>query len=231
VLGAKQVAFSWFYVELTQQGEHLSMTTGLSCGGTTLGLPIMEAKLDDSAAWPAYMERVRYDGRQGTSKESGDSCQISFEPMTLVRGASVSTYRDLSVPMPTLAQLAQGSSPGWEDWDQDGNPGVTVRVSGFLSGQIFEASRTTSQYAGLIARDAGSFILSHQWDQERVTLGYADSQLLVYQGVRDPDEAQQIVQFTRLMPEQAGGDAAARCEAIRSLAPTLTPHANAKLVR
>ena len=30
------------------------------------------------------------------------------------------------------SQQAGGSAPGWEDWDQDGQPGYTMNITGLL---------------------------------------------------------------------------------------------------
>jgi hypothetical protein len=231
VLGSNQVTINWFYVELAQQGDQVTMTTGMSCGRITRGLPAIEVEIDDSPAWPAYSMQVRYDGRKGTSLALDNECHLSFERAVLVRGATVSRYRDLSAPLPELEQRAGDDTPGWEDWDDDGHPGVTMRVSGTLSGSIYEDNRTWSEYDGIAPRDAGSFMLGHNWQQERVTLGYDDSPVLVYEGVRDTNEAQHAVELTRLLPDQATGDDAAKCQSIRKLAPTLTPNANAEVLR
>lgn len=229
VLGAHQVEVDWFYVELAQQGDQLTMTTAINCGGTIAGLSPVVVQLDDSASWPAYMAQVRYDGRKGSSSDDGDGCRVTFDEMVLVRGATVSTYRDLSVPLPNVGQPATGAAtPGWEDWDDDGHPGITSRVSGAMHGLLYLTSRTWSQYAGTSPRDATSFTLSNDWGQERVTLDYMGGPLLVYQSSRDPNEAEQFVEFARLTPSQATGDDASKCQAIRGLAATLTPHANAR---
>jgi hypothetical protein len=231
VLGSNQVAFSWFYVELSQRDDQVTMTTAMNCGGVTQGLPAIEVTIEDTPSWPAYMKQVRYDGRKGTSREDGEQCQIAFDKAVLVRGATVAAYRDLTRPMPELEQSATDTDPGWEDWDEDGKPGVTMRVSGTIWGSIYEASRTWSEYSGTSPRDAGSIRLGNRWGQERVTLGYDDSPLLVYEAIRDPDDAEQFVELTRLLPGQATGDDAARCQAIRELAPTLTPNANKTMLR
>lgn len=226
VLGAKQTAFSWFYVELAQLGDRVTMSKAMSCGELTLGLPPLELRIEDESSWPALMSKLRFDGRVGTSTSVGAQCEVAFEEAVLVRGASVGTYRDPSVPLPDPAQLAEGASPGWEDWDQDGHSGLSMRVVGTLGGLIFEGSRIRSSYRGGVPRDAGSFVLGYPWEQERKTLGFEGTHLLIYEGTREPDEAQQLVELTRLTPEQATGDDAATCEAIRTLAPTLTPRAS-----
>lgn len=231
VLGSSQVAVDWFYVEMTQDDEEVTMATAMSCGGTTVGLPVIEVQIDDSPAWPAYMAQVRYDGRQGRSIKDGDECEISFERGVLVRGATVLTYRDLSVPLPGVGQQADGTMPGWEDWDEDGHSGVTKTVTGTIWGSIYEGSRIWSEYDGYSPRDAGTFTLSYHWQHERVTLGFDPSPILAYEGVRAPNEAQQFVELTRLSPDQATDDDASKCESIRNLAPQLTPNASEALLR
>ena len=66
---------------------------------------------------------------------SGSKCSVSFEKRYGVIGATEAYYVEPSQTMPTVSQEAMGTPPGWEDWDNDGNPGYTLNVSGLAPGQ------------------------------------------------------------------------------------------------
>ncbi len=83
-------------------------------------------------------------------KASASGCTVSFPAYVSIYGATVAYYRDPSHAMPGASDVASGSTPGWEDWDADGNPGVTYNLSGIASGQVFYASRQTNTWSGAI---------------------------------------------------------------------------------
>lgn len=224
---AKQLNRAWFYLELTQNGDQVSVARSVACGDTTEGLYPIEVVNDDSKAWPAYDLRDQYKGRKGKSTKSANGCEVSFEKRAFVRGASVPAYLDLSIPLPTLPEKATDDEPGWEDWDNDGQPGVTMKVSGTISGALYTATRTWTEYKGVVAANARSFRLPLSWAQERVNYGYTSEQLAT-PADRDPDAAQHLAEYARLADDQATGNETAICKAIRQLAPTLTPLANKK---
>lgn len=222
-LGAQQILRSWWYLELAQEGEALRVARSVSCGQRTTGLPPFT--VDDQPAWPAYARHATYEGRMGTVTERGDACEVSFEQAVVVRGASVEAYRDLRVPLPTADTQATDSTPGWEDWDEDDKPGVTVRMSGTITGLLYLSSRYWTQLSGSASRAATHLKLPTDWMMERSTLGIDGSPLLASSYQRDPDDAQHFTELARLAPEQAEGDVDALCERIRELATTLTPDA------
>jgi hypothetical protein len=224
--GARQVNQGWMYAELTQTGDDLVFTKSLLCGGSTDGL-IFTVHMDDSKAWPGYQKFANYNGRKGSSKRNGSRCDVALETDALVRGMTPAVYEDQSVPLPTREQQAMGSTPGWEDWDQDGHPGVTMVVSGSAQGNIYTAFRTFATDTGSITASASTFILDdHQWVQERGVLAYEPPTAFLFTAPaeRAPDKGANLVEFTRLSADQATGDDDAICQAIRDLAPLLTPH-------
>jgi hypothetical protein len=223
--GAKQLTNTWFYVELSQDGDQTTMVNTLMCGGKTTGLSPIIVTMDDSKAWPAYMEHAQYDGRKGRSAESGSGCSVSFEKRAFVRGATPAAYDDLSQQLPTAEQEASDTVPGWEDWDNDGSPGVTMKISGTIQGTLSVVARTWTQATGSIAANAATFTLPLNWGQDRSNLAYDGSPLLTAQAAKDSDASQHVVELTRLSDDQANGDHAAKCQAIRELAATLTPNA------
>jgi hypothetical protein len=133
---------------------------------------------------------------------------------------------DPNQPMPTTSQMASGSTPGWEDWDGDGHPGITLTVSHAATGHLFLAQRDWTQYSGAIAQSATSFRIGVTWNSGQDVLGYDGSNLITQSSVPDTDTSQHYVWFVKLDPTQAAGDDAATCSAVRSLVPTLAPTAN-----
>jgi hypothetical protein len=229
--GAKQINILWHYLELTQQGANVTMKKTLLCGGSTVGEPGgFAVMMDDSQAWPAYQEKTNYNGRKGTAEDSGGGCAVAFEEAVLIRGMTPE-YKDTKVALPTLEEKASGGK-GWEDWDGDGKPGVTMNVSGAATGKVFTSFRTSGNCSGAIAANAKGFQLdNYDWVTERAVLGTDPGDpitrsLLASPAERAPDKGKNFVEFARLAGDQATGDDSAVCEAIRSLAPTLNATAN-----
>ena len=166
-------------------------------------------------------------GRKFTSKASATGCAIAFEKRYSVVGATVAFYKDPNRTLPTLAEQAMATTPGWEDWDQDGNPGYTLNVTGLTTGKIFIVSRVWNAWSGSVAAGASRLKLADDWNEDTDLLGYDGSSLLTETsaGTRDNDASFHFVEFARLGATQATGDEATTCAAIRMLAATLTPDA------
>jgi hypothetical protein len=152
---------------------------------------------------------------------------VAFAKQYQVTGATSTYYADPSVALPAASAQASAGHPGWEDWDNDGNPGITMNVTGLVTGQLYIATRAYTQWSGVIAPSASTFTLDDDWDTEQDVLGYSGPQLLTEAtaGVRD-STASQITVFARLGAAQATGDDTAICAAVRSLAASLTPGAS-----
>ncbi len=226
-LGAQEAAHTWLYYEISQTGSALTVTKGLNCGQDAVGISAASANIDYPKSWPAMQTKVTQTGRKGTSASSSSGCAVSFDKMYQVLGATVSTYLDPSTTLPTASQEATATTPGWEDWDNDGNPGCTLNVSGLATGQIYLATRSWNEFSGTIPAGSTNFTLADNWDSDQDLLGYSGSSLLTAttSGTRDNDASLHFVQFARLDATQATGSDDAICAAIRMLAPTLTPKA------
>ena len=130
--------------------------------------------------------------------------------------------------MPGMNDKASGSTPGWEDWDADGNPGITYNISGIATGQVFYTTRMTNTWSGSIGQMASTFTLSLLPIHEQVLLGYNGSSLITTPSQLSADKTAHFVDFARLDATQATGDDTATCNAVRMLAPMLAPNADAK---
>jgi len=224
-LGNLQYAHNYLYYEIEQQGEILTVNRSLHCGFDVAGGGSFAITVDFRPAWPGVMKNVTFDGRTGTSAKAANGCKVSFDKQYMTMGATLPYYLDPATPLPSAEEKASGSTPGWEDWDSDGNPGVTGTCSGTVTGKIFTASREWTAISGT-ASDVGSiFKLPLQWDQEPNVMAFDGSPFLGSSAVRAADPTSHFAQFARLKAEQAPGDDATICKSIVELAPTLTPEA------
>lgn len=225
-LGARQVINTVSYLELTQEGDDLTVSRSLLCGDYVKGLPPILITMDSSKLWDVLRTRTDSVGRRGTSRAAAGGCSIALEKQVHVRGATAEAYADLDVPLPKPEEKASGGAPGWEDWDEDGNPGVSVRVSGSLSGTLYVTSRAWTEVAGLADPARGTFALPLKWNQERVPLGVSGSPLLAAPGgAPDADSSQHLIEFAAASASALGGSDGEICARVRELAPTLTPRA------
>jgi hypothetical protein len=224
-LGQLQYAHVYIYYEIEQKGDAFTITKSLHCGDDAIGGGALAATVDFKSTWASCMTRVSYTGRKGTSVEAAGGCKVDLEKWYTVRGATLPYYLDPTRALPGAENMASGSTPGWEDWDGDGNPGISGSITGAVTGKIFVAPRQWSQLSGTVADVKSVFKLPLQWDQEQNVMSYDGSPLLATGAVRAADASLHFVQFARLSAEQAAGDDAAICRSVTTLAPTLTPEA------
>lgn len=225
-LGVKQRAAWWFYYELQQDGAELTVSKGLVCGSQVFPVDPLGASVQFEASFPAMVTKNSHDGRRGRVVANGSGCTVSFERAYSVVGATLPYYADPATPLPLLAEQASGTSPGWEDWDEDGEPGVSLHVSGIARGARYTALRSFGDWSGSVTSAGSKFQLAvTDWGQDEAVLG-ATSDLLKQTAAPDANAAGDFVQFARLTPDQAAGDAESVCATVRELAPTLTPEAN-----
>jgi hypothetical protein len=224
-LGQLQVAHSYIYYEIEQKGDALVVNKGLQCGDDAVGSGAFAVTADFHASWAATASKVSYKGRTGSSAATSAGCRIEFQKWYTVRGATLPYYLDPSTTLPTADQKGTGTTPGWEDWDGDGKPGVTGTVSGAVSGKIFVAPRAWTSISGTVPDVSSVFKVPLQWDQDANVMSYDGTPLLSSSAARAANMTLHFAQFARLAPNQATGDDIAICKSITALAPMLTPEA------
>ena len=226
-IGQKQASHNWFYYEIRQQADQLVVTKGLHCGYEVVPVTALGASVTSTTSWDAIMMHDSDTGRRGTMAATTSGCQLGIEQRYTVRGATVSFYTDPSQAMPTASQQASGTTPGWEDWDMDGNPGITLTVGegGTNIGELYCAQRDWNQFAGPVPAKSTKFSVPATWGSEQDPLGYSGSSLVTQASTPDTDPTQNYGWFAKLDSTQATGDDAAICTSIRSLVSTLTPDA------
>ncbi len=108
-------------------------------------------------------------------KQRGDAWRLEQRRMWTVLGAKLKNPTRDALPL-------RSEDPRVWDQDKDGKPGVTVRIKGFVGGDIYVAQRSWSDLVAII-KDNNRLRGSIRFDQEQVILG-ATNDLLT-----DPPEA------------------------------------------
>jgi len=109
--------------------------------------------------------------------QRGDESFLSSGTQTLVIGAELKRPEHEALP-----EVA--SDPRVIDQDKDGKPGMTVRVDGIVSGEIYVVQRSSTQYSGPATRDG--FAGRIEVDVEQVIVG-ASSGLLRHGSTPEPN--------------------------------------------
>lgn len=224
-LGNQQTAHTYIYYELKQQGDAVTVEKGVMCGLDALSEGSFAVTVDFSAAWPGIRQNVQLAGRKGTSVMTASGCQVDFAREYSVLGATVPHYLDPTTLLPTAEEMAAAGRPGWEDWDGDGQPGITGTCAGTVTGKIFSAVREWTSLSGVVPDVRSRFTLPLSWDSEPNIMAFDGSPFLGSSAVRAADPALHFAQLARLQPTEAVGDDATICNAVIALAPTLTPEA------
>lgn len=227
--GQSQASHNWFYYEIHHAGAGFVVTKGLHCGYEVVKKSALGASVDSSAAWPAFLQRNSSTGRKGTFVAEGALCRLKLDREYTVRGATVAFYANPANKMPDRTQPATTTTPGWEDWDQDGKPGISLKVSSALiSGTLYTCQRDWTVYDGTTPASAAKMKVAIMYDGEQVALGRADgsSPLLEVTSAPSSDPSEHYAWFQRLGPGQAAGTDAEICAAVRTLKDTLVPEAN-----
>jgi hypothetical protein len=221
-IGQQQTAHSYVYYEIARQDGAYAITKGLHCGDDAVAEGAFAVTVDFSRAWDGIREHLSYVGRSVTSTGSADGCDVRFGRWYTVQGATYPHYADPSIPLPTANQPASGTTPGWEDWDADGQPGITGYISGIVAGKIYLAPRMWSELSGRVPSAGDRMRLRLAWDQTKNVIGYEGSELLASDAVRAADPSLHFAELVRLDAAQAQGEDAAICNAVVELAKTLT---------
>ena len=227
-LGQEQVAHNWFYYEVRHEGAEVIVTKGLHCGYEVVKKSALSASVDSSAAWPAFLMKNSSTGRRGTFVKEGAGCHLTLQREYVVRGATVGHYANPAVPLPTRTEPALGATPGWEDWDADGNPGISLVVTSALAGgTLYVCQRDWNEYDGA-TQPAPKLKVAVRYSGEQAALGRSAGAPQVIESTSAPssDPAQHYAWWHRLADGAATGSDAEICAAVRTLRNTLVPEAN-----
>jgi hypothetical protein len=168
-------------------------------------------------------------GRRGTFVKEGAGCHLKLDLEYVVRGATVTAYQDPAQPLPTRTQPASGSAPGWEDWDGDGQPGISLKVSSSLaSGTLYSCQRDWTKYDGPTAAGATKLKVAITYGGQQAPLGRSagSPQAIESASSASSDPTQHYAWFHRLDDSQVPGTPEQICAAMRTLKDQLLPEAN-----
>lgn len=104
------------------------------------------SKLVKTELPPSFLRALPAVVTNAQIKKEGSTLTFTQPSQTLVLGADLKSRA--TDPLPTDANDARV-----RDDDEDGKPGVTVRVSGLVSGEIYLAQRSTSRLSGHATAD------------------------------------------------------------------------------
>jgi hypothetical protein len=227
-LGQDQAAHNWFYYEVRHEGADVVVTKGLHCGYEVVKRSALSASVDSSGAWPAFLARNSSTGRRGTFVKEGAGCHLQLQREYVVRGATVAYYANPAAPLPTRDQRAEGATPGWEDWDGDGNPGFSLVVTSALaSGTVYTCQRDWTEYDGP-TQPAPKLKVALRYGGQQVALGRSAGAPQVIESTSAPssDPSQHYAWWHRLPDGAATGSDAEICAAVRAMKDALVPEAS-----
>jgi hypothetical protein len=188
-------------VELRSDGKRL-IGSGPLCSVELAGSSSM-VRMELPAAFQRSLPPVRIDA---TLKKQGSSVRFEQAPQTVVVGARL---RDpIREKLPESADDARVV-----DQDRDGRPGVTVRVHGIVSGEVFVVQRSTSQLRGV--QDEKGFSGQVIFQNEQSVLG-ATSPFLKGNRASEPTREGSWFRLERLQKGQKCDAAQARARTIFS---------------
>jgi hypothetical protein len=206
------------YWELRQAGADLTVVRHRVCdiASRSVGALAATQVFYAEAYRDALRAQVRYDGRVGLVGGLGDGrCALSMGEAAHVRGATLPHFADPERPLPS--EPAADGAPGTEDWDEDGDPGLSVQVTGAATGRVFSVTRSFDAPYGELAAGAERFTVAESFRTERVALGSAPAGLPSAELSASVDPADHTRTFLRIAAQELTGlDDSALCEALRA---------------
>ena len=73
-LGVKQAGLYWYFFELEQRGDALTITKGLICGTVVKPVDALSAMVDMHTSWPKLMSENALAGITGAAAKSASGC-------------------------------------------------------------------------------------------------------------------------------------------------------------
>jgi hypothetical protein len=227
-----QASHTWYYYEIRHDGESFTVTKGLHCGYQSVKKSSQSATVINQDMWPAILAKTSSAGRTGTFVKQADKCHLTLPIEYVVRGATVSHYRDPATMLPAMGSAAAGPGgmpPGWEDWDNDNNPGFSLNINSPLAkGTLYLCTRDTNAIDNVAPVSSAVFKVLMSFTTAQSTLGTAPgSSPLITQGGTPFDGADShFTYFMRLQDGQAVGTDAQICEQVRTLKDSLPGEVN-----
>lgn len=172
-------------VDIVQNGTNLEFNSRVCSIAVESSAPTVQTIIPE-----AFVNNLPLTRRGGVLRETSGGWELHLPRHWEAQGVKL---RDLSrEPLPQSAD-----DPRVFDQDGDGNPGLTVRVEGLVSGEIYTIQRAWDEHRGRIV--SGDLIEgSVTWGVEQVILG-ATSRFLrsAPQSAPHPDESKSYFRMRR----------------------------------
>ncbi|MBN1655286.1 MAG: hypothetical protein JXA30_16085 [Deltaproteobacteria bacterium] len=197
----KQAGHNWAYWEFEQSGTEVVVKKGLKCGVIIIerSESTFSEVIAGPALWNGLTNNIFNTGRRAVYGESAsDQCFLHLERYYLVRGATVSYFSDPDASLGKAETEKKGTTPGWEDWDEDGNPGVTFRLAGIANGEIYVAQREWTEYFGPTEKSAERFRLQVLWNHEQLVIKQVPASLPPAESWPSTEPDENFVIFVRV---------------------------------
>jgi hypothetical protein len=193
IVGQVQTANGWYFYRLDQSGETFQVEEALYCGFQVTGtvtVQLARAGLRGLLRASQQTAEHPHGPHRGTFREVPGGCALTLDRWYLLRGldqrflpADFSTRPPLSAlrPLPyeeTPLAPTGAHTDGAIDIDGDGLPGLTLSLSGNLSGRRVVVQRDWFEYStertGAVADGAIEFDVESIFDNEESVLAVAD---------------------------------------------------------
>lgn len=217
-----QKTSAWALIEIEQDGDDFTVVSDLPCGIMTTGDATINMRGPGGEfAPPMYQQKTKTDGRLGTSVDDGEQCQVTFERLY---GALGTTAGDVEPPgridgNPELSSFEPLTADDAEDWDEDGDPGITFIVTDTVagSGTRFAIQRSWAQLSGPVPYGPGDFLMPIEWDFDDLVIGASSPLFEVEAVVR---MAPHMALYRRVDADMIiGADDEETCDTLRELMP------------
>lgn len=184
---SESVTTGWGYTQITFDGTDLWLTEH-GCHVEATGMDAVSTDIPDAipqSMVPAPVKLMVW--------KEGETIRWEREEAVMLVGVTLDNPLTDELP-------GDASDPRIFDQDEDGNPGVTVKVAGFISGDIYVVQRAINTYYGEV-NDEGALMgnVTERGDQK--TLGATNSMLeqsIPNEPINDPAKNQ--VQMVRIEP-------------------------------
>ncbi|MET0593454.1 MAG: hypothetical protein ABW133_12190 [Polyangiaceae bacterium] len=218
-----QAIHTWYYYEIRHEGEGFTVTKGLHCGYEAVKKSSQSASVSNPDMFAAMTTNMKSTGRTGTFIKQTDKCKLTLPIEQVIRGATVSYYQNTANALPAMGSAAAGpggNPPGWEDWDNDMNPGFSLNINSPLAkGTLYLATRDTNGIDNTTALSMTTFKVLSTFTTSQSVLGTAagSSPLITQGGTPYANAESHFTYFRKLQDNEAVGTDLEICAAIRTL--------------
>lgn len=172
-------------VTVTREDTTLTMSVEPCAIEIDNGTDVIQTIIPD-----AFLKSLGVTGRTGHLAYEGGQWRYVQDSKLQLRGVHLDAPETDSLP-------TDASDPRVWDQDEDGNPGVTVRITGLTDGEVYVVQRDIHSIDAVVGGDHIDGLVS--WSTEQVVLGSDNPVLnMQTQSAKDPDPSASYVRSTRV---------------------------------